>query len=257
MGLAWGTGCSRREAGTPGWMVGVRRGARAEFGAPSPAPRGVTGQVLPCSKHKGDQPAPKICPLRPHPCSQPSRHEVGDRPGGPAPPGGPRGGIRDIACEGAPARPGRAVLVTRSHATGGWGGKWFLKDQGGGLPSRSLARGQGGAGAAQDQLPPRLAAGWGAWGESPTLGTIVGVNRGALCPRRLHHLQGNSTAPVICVLSRGHGHPSPFQPRGEGDGGVPPEMSPLSTRRHRAVRGCWPQVSQMCPKAGGHSSGRP
>nr|XP_054498316.1 cytochrome P450 1A5-like [Agelaius phoeniceus] len=49
---------------------------------------------------------------------RPSRHEVGDRPGGPAPPGGPRGGIRDIACEGAPARPGRAVLVTRSHATG-------------------------------------------------------------------------------------------------------------------------------------------
>lgn len=224
-------------------MVGVRRGARAEFGAPSPAPRGVTGQVLLCSKHKGDQPAPKICPLRPHPCSQPSRHGVGDRPGGPAPPGGPRSGIRDIACEGAPARPGRAVLVTRSHATGGWGGKWFLKDQGGGLLSRSLARGQGGAGAAQDQLPPRLAAGWGAWGESPTLGTIVGVNRGALCRRRLHHLQGNSTAPVNYVPSTGHGHPSPFQPRGEGDGGVPPETSPLSARRHRAMRGCWPQVS--------------
>lgn len=122
-GARWGwhgaEGAARGRGGTSGGMFGVPRGAQAEFAAPSPGPRGVTGQVLPSREDKGDRPAPRICPLRPHPCSQPSRREVGDRPGGPAPPGCPRGGIRDIACERAPARPGRAA---RSLAVTLWVG---------------------------------------------------------------------------------------------------------------------------------------
>lgn len=113
--------------------------------------------------------------------------------------------------------------------------------------------------------PPRLAGSWGPCGGSPALGTIVGASRGALCHRMPHHLRGDSSAPVICVRSIGNGHRSPFQPRGEGERGaqsgeipaVPPEMSSLSARRHRAVSrtaGLATNVTNA-PRGWGHLSG--
>uniref|UniRef100_A0A8C9NJ84 Cytochrome P450 1A n=1 Tax=Serinus canaria TaxID=9135 RepID=A0A8C9NJ84_SERCA len=80
-------------------------------GADARGLKGGSGRV--CSPQprspRGDRPGPalqrgqgrparsqKSVPSARNPCSQPSRHEVGDRLGGPAPPGGPGGGIRDI-----------------------------------------------------------------------------------------------------------------------------------------------------------------
>lgn len=124
-GASWGWDGAEGASGGRGAMFGVRGGARAELAAPSPGPRGVTGQVLPCREDKGDQPAPKICPLRPQPRSQPSCHEVGDRPGGPALPGGvpgvALGTSRAKGLRPDPGGPPRSLAVTLRVGGGGNG----------------------------------------------------------------------------------------------------------------------------------------
>lgn len=164
-----GQGVQPKMEGTSRGMLRGPRGVSGRACNSSPliqCPHEVTGQDLPFREDKGDQTTPKSPPIHPHPCPQPGHSRMGERPEGPAPLGDPRGGTGDIACEGGLDRPGRAAPVTCSHAMGGWGGKLLLKDQGGGPTSRSLARGQGGARATQDQPP---GAGW--WlGSSPALG---------------------------------------------------------------------------------------
>lgn len=79
------------------------------------------------------------------------------------------------------------------------GGKWLLKDQGGGLTSRSLVRGQGGAGAAQDQPP--LA---GCGGGSAELGAL---STSGCIPSATGCWWRQSPASLVSLLMA-QGHPS-------------------------------------------------
>lgn len=166
--------------------AGMGQGVQLETGGTSGGmlrgPKGISGRVCtssPPPSHLrspwGDRPGPALQggqggPAR-TPNLTPSTRIPGPGPatagweggrGGPAPPGGPRGGIGDIACEGAPDRPGRAAPVTRSHAMGVGGGEMAFKGPGRWPHVQEPGPGSRRRRSSSGSAPPRLAGGGGA-----------------------------------------------------------------------------------------------
>lgn len=282
MARGWGRGCCGR------WR-GAVSGRVCSSSPPSsiPGPHEVTGQDL--KEDKEDQPAPQILPPPPAPLSpaRPQRDGRGARGEGgwevvSRPTGGSQGwhwGHR-VRRDSGPTREG---CPGHSQSRYGWvGGKCLLKDQGGGPTSRSLARGQGGAGAVQDQspvLPPPPRAGWGEGGGSPAAGTLSGITGlGPLCcgtlpsPARGQHSPLPLVSPTI-----GHRGPTRWGGRGwfptvqrgsvcvspschmnvplgvQGTlNGVPP-AAPTASGRAVCPQGCKTPPHTRCPRERDHS----
>lgn len=211
----------------------VRCPKRGWCRAGSPQPRSPRGD-RPRPALQGGQGGPARCQNLPPP---PSSVFPAQLPGGGRSARGsrPAGGVPEVAlgtsrAKGLRPDPGgqpRSLAVTLRVGGGEMvfkgPGRWpHVQEPGPGSRRRRSSSGS---------APPT--AGWKLGSLSPARGTIVGANRGALCHRMLHRLRGDSSAPVICVPSTGHGHPNPSPTRRgrvgsakRGCPSAPPEMSP-------------------------------
>lgn len=133
-GMGQGDAAGERGSYIGGMLGGTNGGGLGTSShlQPRTSPRGVTGQDLPFREDKGDQPrTPNLTPSTRKPFLSLATEGWERGRGGPALPGGPRGGTGDIACEGAPDRPGgppRSLAVTLW--VGGVGGEMAFKGPG-------------------------------------------------------------------------------------------------------------------------------